>query len=107
MKRKSYQERSDLNEAFRDFHAQLYTSEYQADCGKISNFLKDLSIPSISLDLKKKLEESITQAEISLAISAMQSGKCLGSDVFPAEFFKKFSSLLSPVLCSVFSESHK
>ena len=35
----------------------------------------------------------------------MQSVKCPGPDGFPAEFFKKFSLLLSPMLCSVFSES--
>lgn len=35
----------------------------------------------------------------------MQSGKSLGPDGFPVEFFKKFSSLLSPLLLAMFTES--
>lgn len=95
-----------INEAFRDFYAQLYSLEYQADCDEIPDFLNDLGIPGVSADVKKMLEEPISQAEIALAISSMQSGKCPGPDGFPAEFFKKFSSSLSPLLCSVLSESH-
>lgn len=37
----------------------------------------------------------------------MQSNKCPGPDGFPSEFFKKFSHALSPLLCSVLSESGK
>lgn len=95
-----------INEAFSDFDTHLYTSEFQADCHEIYKFLNDVNIPSLSPDLKKKLEEPISQAEIALAISIMQSGKCPGPDGFLAEFLKKFSLLLAPLLCSFLSESH-
>ncbi|KAF7647189.1 hypothetical protein LDENG_00176120, partial [Lucifuga dentata] len=53
------------------------------------------------------LEKPISQEEIALAISSMQSGKSPGPDGFPVEFFKKFSSVLSPQLHLVLSESRK
>ena len=39
---------SQIIEAFRDFHTQLYTSESQTDCDDISDFLNGISIPSLS-----------------------------------------------------------
>lgn len=72
-----------INEAFRDFYTQLYTSDCQSDSNAISDFLSGLNIPRLPLDIKKRLEEPISQAEIASAISSMQSGKCPGPDGFP------------------------
>lgn len=69
---------SQINEAFRDFNIQLYTSESQADCSAISDFLNGLNMPRLSLDLKKRLGEPISQTEIASAISSMQSGQMSG-----------------------------
>lgn len=52
-----------------------------------------------------ELEKDISVTEIVFAIRDMQSGKSPGPDGFPAEFFKKFSEPLSPLLLSVFNES--
>lgn len=51
------------------------------------------------------MEASLSQAEIAMAISSMQSGKSPGPHGFSAEFLKKFSALLPPHLATVFSES--
>lgn len=51
------------------------------------------------------MEKDISVTEIVFAIRDMQSGKSPGPDGFPAEFFKKFSEPLSPLLLSVFNES--
>lgn len=59
-------DRLKINEAFRNVYAQLYTSQYQAGCDEIPNFLNDLSIPAVSPHLKKKLKEPISQAEIAI-----------------------------------------
>lgn len=68
-------------------------------------FLDPLPVPTIPPNLVEKLEAPLTQTEITLAISSMQSGKSPGPDGFPAEFFKRFSALLSPQLTTILSES--
>lgn len=94
-----------INSTFRDFYSNLYTSQTGRDELAISTFLDPLPIPTVAPDLVEKLERPITQAEVALAISSMQSGKSAGPDGFPVEFFKKFSALLSPQLSAVFAES--
>lgn len=73
--------------------------ESNTDYGAILDFLGRLNISRLSAEFIKKLEEPISQAEIALALTSLQSGKCLGPNDFPTEFFKKFSLLLSPLLC--------
>ena len=86
-------------------YSQLYSSQFNGDETSIEAFLDPLPIPTISQDLVEKLEVPLTQAEITLAISSMQSGKSPGPDGFPAEFFKKFSPLLSAQLRNTLAES--
>lgn len=103
-----------INKAFRDFYAQLYTSECQADNNDNPDFVNDLSIACVSPDLKKKLEEPISQAEIVFAISSIQSGNCPGPDGFPAEFFNSsphfflhcYAWFFQNLICKVFSIRH-
>lgn len=94
-----------INSMFRDFYSQLYTSEAPVDQDTASDFLNMLDIPTLPPDLRKALDEPISNSEITSAISSMQSGKSPGPDGFSAEFFAKFSSLLSPQLCLVLSDS--
>lgn len=75
-----------INDTFREFYSQLYTSQSQADTNTIINFLSGLDIPRISLDTSKRLEEPISQTDTASAISSVQSKKCPGPDGFPAEF---------------------
>lgn len=42
-----------INDTFREFYSQLYTSQSQADTNTIINFLSGLDIPRISLELAK------------------------------------------------------
>lgn len=71
----------------------------------MENFFNNMDLPSLSQDLRNNLDAPITQEEISAAISSMQSGKPPGPDGFPQDFLKKFSTDLTPFLCSVFSDS--
>lgn len=96
---------TEINNIFRDFYSQLYSSQFNGDETSIKAFLDPLPIPTISPDLVEKLEVPLNQAEITLAISSMQSGKSPGPDGFPAEFFKKFSPLLSAQLRNMLAES--
>lgn len=69
--------------------------------------MNQLIIPTLSPDSKLRLDAPITKEEIDVAISSPQSGNSLEPDGFPVEFFKAFSSLLSPQLSTVLSDSFK
>ena len=96
-----------INDTFRNYYSQLYTSEFSNNTKLMDNFLSQLNIPTLSPDSKMRLDAPITKEEIDVVISSLQSGKSPGSDGFHMEFFKAFSSLLSPQLSTVLSDSFK
>ena len=98
-------DQKEINDKFRTFYSNLYSSDCTADFNIMENFFNNLDLPSLSQDLRNNLDAPITQEEISAAISSMQSGKSPGPDRLPSDFFLKFSADLAPVLCSVFSDS--
>lgn len=103
---KATSDHAEINDTFRSYYSQLYTSEFSNNIILMDNFLNQLNIPRLSPDSKIRLDEPITKEEIDAAISSLQSGKSPGPDGFPAEFFKTFSSLLSPQLSSRRSVLH-
>lgn len=94
-----------MNSCFRKFYQALYTSEVSSNSASLEDFFKPLKIPSIDAGLVEELEKDFSVLEVASAISAMQTGKSPGPDGFQAEFFKKFSVQLSPLLLAVFKES--
>lgn len=90
---------SKINDMFKTFYFQLYTSELPKESTLMDNFLTLLNIPTLSSDSKNRLDKPIMQEELIAANSSLQCGKSPGPDGFPIEFFKAFSSLLSPQLC--------
>ena len=98
---------SQINDTFSNFYNKLYTSEFPSDSTPMQDFLNNLNIPVLSPDSQGNLEKSITKEEIVIDISSLNSGKSPGPDGFLAEFFKSFSSILSPQLCTVLSDSLK
>lgn len=89
---------------FKNYYIDLYTSESNLDTPEIQAFLDNLNIPKISLEAQAGIEDAITSEERSQMIKSMQSGKTGGPNGFPIEFYKTFSSKLSP---SLFSLYHK
>ena len=79
---------SEINDAFRNFYSQLYTSggsnEYFAQ-----NLLNNLNIPTLISEVKNKIDEPFSLEEISLAIHSMQSGKAPGPDGYTSKLKKK------------------
>lgn len=70
----------------------------------MEEFLEILNIP-ISQHQCENLERPLDGQEIEHSIKEMQSGKTSGPDGFPVEFYKKFSSQLTPLLLSLFNHS--
>ncbi len=61
-------------------------------------FFRKLSSQLLILRKKIKLEKPIELKEIVTVIRSLRSGKAPGSDGFVADFYKKFSEKLAPVL---------
>lgn len=80
---------SEINACFSKFYQLLYTSESSLNAAELEAFFKDVKIPSVNSDLSDELEKDFSLEEISSAIKSMQSGKALGPDGFPTEFFNK------------------
>lgn len=67
-------DQKEINDKFRTFYSNLYSSDCTADFNIMENFFNNLDSPSLSQDLRNNLDAPITQEEISAAISSMQSG---------------------------------
>uniref|UniRef100_A0AAX7UUT1 Reverse transcriptase domain-containing protein n=1 Tax=Astatotilapia calliptera TaxID=8154 RepID=A0AAX7UUT1_ASTCA len=72
---------------------------------KIYSFLDSLDLPKLSPDAQSPLEQPLSIEEITNAIKLSQTGRSPGPDGFPMEFYKEFSSKLTPILESVYAES--
>ncbi len=94
-----------INNIFMNFYSSLYKSETPKEQSKLVEFFDQISVPTISSEYKKDLEHPLQLQEISAAIAALQSGKTPGPDGFPIEFYKKFSTKLSPLLLNMFEHS--
>ncbi|CAI5685458.1 unnamed protein product [Oreochromis niloticus] len=55
---------SEVNEAFRDFYMQLYSSEVQANSQEINSFLSPLNLPALSKTQVDSLDAPISKEEI-------------------------------------------
>ena len=92
----------EINEAFLSYNESLYTSqEYNTE--SIQHFLDKLTLPTLSDDKKERLEGSIKKEEVMKALTSLASGKSLGQDGFPMEFFKAFIPKLTEPMLSMFN----
>lgn len=92
-----------INDQFKSFYEALYTSKVN-NTEQIEEFFNNLELPSIDETDKSALEGNITILEIDSAIKKLKTGKAPGPDGYPAEFYKKFSAKLTPLLSKVFEE---
>uniref|UniRef100_A0A9J8AZK4 Reverse transcriptase domain-containing protein n=1 Tax=Cyprinus carpio carpio TaxID=630221 RepID=A0A9J8AZK4_CYPCA len=95
----------EINSVFHKYYSDLYSSEFPHDDSFMSTFLANVKLPTVNIDQKNNLDKPLQLQEIEDSIRAMQSGKTPGPDGFPVEFYKKFSSQLSPLLFNMFNHS--
>ena len=95
----------EINNTFKAFYTNLYTSEFPLDSSNMLQFLNYLDIPKVDVDVKTELDKPLQLQEIFDSIQKMQSGKTPGPDGYPVEFYKKFSSQLAPILLDMFNHS--
>lgn len=65
---------------------------------KIQEYLKEASLPKVSVERLQALEELIPQEEIKLALKNTVTGESPGPDGFTRHYYKKFKEQLIPSL---------
>lgn len=96
---------ADINDTFRKFYMELYTSTSSGTEDEILSFLKGLDLPTLSEEQRETLDGPIMAEEIIKVISNLQCGKAPGPDGLTAEFFKCFSEELTPLLLQMYNEA--
>lgn len=95
----------EINNTFREYYSDLYTSAYPHDPSPMMDFLNNLNFPELKEDVRESLENPLQLQEIFDSIKKMQSGKTPGPDGYPIEFYKKFIVQLAPILLDMFNHS--
>ena len=87
-------------EVLRDFYADLYSFQDVVSESEMREFIAQLPLPTLKGDVD---EGPITQREVLDAIGKLKLGKAPGTDGLTAIFYKKFASMIAPLLCSAFN----
>lgn len=80
-------------------------SEKDLNQKDINKFLNSINLPQLSQHQINSLESPITQHELCNALKLMLNNKAPGHDGFPAEFYKHFWAIISPLFIQMISES--
>ena len=98
---------TEINDAFKQFYTNLYTSESPEDLSKIDEFLSAIELPKLGHEDQKNLDLPFTQKEIEKALCSLQPNKSPGEDGFPPEFYREFKDLLTPLIMDVINLASK
>lgn len=97
----------DINERFREFYSDIYSSKTTATLENFDNFFNSLSLPQLDASSKDHLDLPITVLEIQEAIKAFPGGKAPGPDGYGPEFYKAFGHNLAPLLLRMIKERQR
>jgi hypothetical protein len=94
-----------INAAFKAYYSKLYTSEPPPIDSNMDEYLDNIDIPTVDIVTQLSLDRPITLREICESIKEMNNEKTPGPDGLPPEFYKKFSTLLAPLLLDMYNHS--
>lgn len=94
-----------INECFREFYEDLYTSKSSTATSHISEFLRTLHLPKLSPSAQTDLNTDITLEEVKQAIRSFPNGKAAGPDGFGIEFYKAYLDIIAPFMLRMFNHS--
>lgn len=97
-------DQQEINHTFRSFYEKLYTSETNPDQSKIQSFFENIKLPQLPKDMATFLEKPLTLKDLHEALRQMPNNKTPGPDGYPAEFYKHFWPLLSPLFFRAVTE---
>lgn len=84
------------------YYSNLYKSEAPSEISSMENLLDGLDFPTVTLTTKNNL---VHLEEVTASLKSMQNSKAPGPNSFSADFLKKFSDQLVPLLLDMFNDS--
>ena len=97
----------DIEHIFENYYRELYKEPNTTSPQEINTFLESLDLSSIGEEQNKALTTDITKEEIENAISKLKANKVLGTDGFPAEWYKAFKEQIVHILLDCFNHTLK
>lgn len=98
---------SEINDSFRQFYENLYTSDCCHTSEEQDLFLDQLQFQTLTEDTQQELDRNLSIEEISQAIQSINSGKAPGLDGFTIEFYKTVKEKLIVPLFNMYEEAFK
>uniref|UniRef100_A0A8C4X2W1 Reverse transcriptase domain-containing protein n=1 Tax=Erpetoichthys calabaricus TaxID=27687 RepID=A0A8C4X2W1_ERPCA len=105
MNRDKIIDHKNIMHTFRDYYKSLYSTEFKEDNTQCNVFLDTLQLPQTDTFSVEELGKPLVLSELLDAIKSLQGGKAAGPDCYSAEFYKKFSTQLAPLLLAIFTEA--
>lgn len=87
---------------FETFYKRLYSGT-SVDVSQINSFLDELILPTLTEEQNQFLVSEITESELMQTINRLKTNKSLGSDGYPAEWYKAFKKELLPMLLTTYN----
>ncbi|KAJ1155329.1 hypothetical protein NDU88_008059 [Pleurodeles waltl] len=97
----------EIAQRFASYYTRLYAEHPRPTAEKESPLLNGITLPSVPLAIRDRIDEPIDLAEVISAITSLAPGKTPGPDGFPAELYKRCSDILGPHLLSMYEEAEK
>ena len=87
------------------YYTDTYQSRTRATTTEITEFLAEVTLPSMGPAYIEEINTPITPFEIKMAISSLATNKTPGPDGLPSEFYKSYSEYLAPQLHKIYLEA--
>lgn len=97
----------DINERFKEFYTEIYTSKLTATQEDFDQFFDSLQFPKLDAAFRESLDLDFSSSELQDAIRAFPTGKVEGLDGFRPEFYKAFQGTLAPSLLRMIRDMFK
>lgn len=78
----------EINDVFKYFYGDLYTSMCTARDEDLKSFFQKVALPQLCPEEEDSLDVPLTEAEWKNALKCMKTGKSPGVDDFPAEDYR-------------------
>ena len=89
----------EIQQCFENYYKDLYSQPDSPESPSIINFLNSLDLPSIGTEQNRMMTCEITKQEL--------DSKMSGAGGYPAEWYKTFREMLSPILLKCFNFTMK